>query len=65
MVSFHILKFEIEEEFDEVYENHNGLGPDNDNKRKFFWQKKDSLDPPFHSNNLKILNKTSQVRKEE
>jgi Domain of unknown function (DUF4283)/Zinc knuckle len=50
MVSFHILKFEIEEELDEVFETHTGLGPDNDNKRKFFWQMKESLDPPFHRN---------------
>jgi hypothetical protein len=45
-VSFHTLKIEIEEDLDEGFETHNGPGPDNDNKRKFFWQMKEKFDPP-------------------
>jgi Domain of unknown function (DUF4283) len=32
VVSFHILKFEVEDEMDEVFEDLNGLGNDNGNK---------------------------------
>jgi hypothetical protein len=47
MVSFHILKFEIDEEFDEVFETHTGLGLDNDNKRKFFLANERNFRSPF------------------
>jgi hypothetical protein len=50
---------------DEGIENQNGSGPDNDNKRKYYWQVKEKSDPPHKEVFRKNLNTTNQARKEE